>query len=164
MIPISQGRAGGASKIASNYHRPEIRVNMARSGIDGTITAFAGLYRDEVLAHRTRRVRLLGRKCRPKLMKTFLGYELLLGRRRITCPDLVTARYLRIFGELGCAVIEIPYDPTRTDRLLPQMEELFEWIRREGEKLPPAASRRIFRKVRLRLRESEARALHSTME
>lgn len=129
---------------------------MEERSIDEAIAAFAALYRNAVLTHRTRRVTLLGRKCRPKLMKTFLGYELLMGRRRITCPDLVTARYLRVFGELGCGEIEMPYDPTRTARLLPDLEALFERIV-EGGVPSPATARGVFRRVRRRLRESENR-------
>lgn len=83
------------------------------------------LYSQHVLPGRTRTVRLLGRKCSVQLMKTFLGYELKMGRKRVTCPDLTTARYLKIFAELGLKEVEIPYDPTRTAALLPDLREAY---------------------------------------
>ena len=35
---------------------------------------------------------------------------------------MVTARYLKVFTELGCRSIRLPYDPTVTDRILPELE------------------------------------------
>lgn len=83
------------------------------------------IYCEDVLSQRTRQVPLLGRKCRPQLMVTFLGFELKLNRKRITCPDMTTARYLIIFAELGLPSVAIPYDPVQTARLLPELEEAF---------------------------------------
>ena len=82
------------------------------------------IYRSGTSDSRTRRVRLLGRKCEPVILKTFLGYELQMSRTRLNCPDLATARYLKIFAEMGCAGIEIPYDPTVTADIIPHLEEL----------------------------------------
>ena len=42
--------------------------------------------------------------------------------KRVPCPDLVTARYLKLFTELGCRSIKLPYDPTVTDRIIPELE------------------------------------------
>ena len=58
-------------------------------------------------------------------MYTFLGFELKLSRKRITCPDMVTARYLMLFAEMGMDAVSIPYDPTQTARLLPETRERF---------------------------------------
>lgn len=82
------------------------------------------IYRSGTDDSKTRRVRLLGRKCEPVILKTFLGYELQMRRTRLNCPDLATARYLKIFAEIGCAGIEVPYDPTVTAEILPRLEEL----------------------------------------
>jgi len=35
---------------------------------------------------------------------------------------MVTARYLKLFTELGCRSIRLPYDPTITSRPLPELE------------------------------------------
>ncbi len=115
------------------------------------------LYCDHVLPGRSRTVRLLGRKCSARLMRTFLGYELKMGRRRVTCPDITTARYLKIFAELGLKEVEIPYDPTRTAALLPKLQEAFLQLNRSVEqetgsaKQRQLAQRRLYARVRAAL-------------
>ena len=86
-------------------------------------------YCQQVVPFKTRRVLLPGRKCAARIMYTFLGYEVKAGKRRLNCPDLVTARYVRIFAELGMKHILIPYDPTRTGRLIDRLERQFEKLR-----------------------------------
>jgi hypothetical protein len=100
------------------------------------IATFAAIYRKEVLTNKTRTVELLGRKCKPRLMRTLLGYELLLSRKRVACPDKITAHYLKIFAELGMKSIEIPYDPTITAEVLPRLKGVFERLK---ERLNPSA-------------------------
>ena len=48
---------------------------------------------------------------------TLLGIELKVGRRRMLCPDLATARYLAVFARIGCRSVAIPYDITKISRL-----------------------------------------------
>jgi len=79
-------------------------------------------YREQVLNQKTRTIRLLGRKSSAKIIHTLLGYEVQALYKRIQCPDLVTARYLRLFSELGCHSIKLPYDPTLTEKLIPEFE------------------------------------------
>jgi hypothetical protein len=86
------------------------------------------IYRREVLTQKTRTVRLLGVKCAAKIIQTLLGYEVQAAHKRIHCPDLVTARYLKLFSELGCHSIRLPYDPTVTARLIPIMESALQSI------------------------------------
>lgn len=86
------------------------------------------IYRREVLTQKTRTVRLLGVKCAAKIIQTLLGYEVQAVHKRIHCPDLVTARYLKLFSELGCHSIRLPYDPTVTARLIPTMESALQSI------------------------------------
>ncbi len=81
-------------------------------------------YRQKVLSQKTRNIRLLGRKCSATIINTLLGYEVKASYKRIQCPDLVTARYLRLFSELGCHSIQLPYDPTLTAQLIPEFEAL----------------------------------------
>jgi hypothetical protein len=45
-----------------------------------------------------------------EILHTLLGVELKVGRKRLSCPDLSTARYLRIFARLGVNEVAVPYD------------------------------------------------------
>jgi len=98
-------------------------------------------------------------------MKTLLGFELQLGRKRITCPDLTTARYLSVFAELGVKTIRIPYDPTRTALILAELEESFANLKREaeeevgGERDLKRQVRGVYRMVRAELAKSESEIL-----
>jgi len=80
------------------------------------------IYQRNVLSGKTRTIRLLGRKYPARILHTLLGYEVQASYKRIQCPDMVTARYLRLFTELGCRSIKLPYDPTVTASLVPEME------------------------------------------
>jgi hypothetical protein len=93
--------------------------------------ALIAAYREQVLPQKTRTIRLLGRKSSAKILHTLLGYEVQASYKRIQCPDLVTARYLRVFSELGCHSIKLPYDPTLTEKLIPEIEALLEGIKKE---------------------------------
>lgn len=82
----------------------------------------AEIYQKNVLSGKTRTIQLLGRKQPAKILNTLLGYEVQASYKRIQCPDMVTARYLKLFTELGCRSIRLPYDPTITASILPHME------------------------------------------
>jgi hypothetical protein len=58
----------------------------------------------------------------PEIHHTLLGIELKIGRRRMLCPDLATARYLAVFARAGCAAVAIPYDITRISHLADELE------------------------------------------
>jgi hypothetical protein len=87
-----------------------------------SLTHLVEAYREKVLSQKTRTIRLLGKKNPAKILHTLLGYEVQAAYKRIQCPDLVTARYIRLFSELGCHSIQLPYDPTFTARLIPEFE------------------------------------------
>jgi hypothetical protein len=89
------------------------------------------IYREQVLSQQTRTIRLLGRKNPAKIIHTLLGFEVQASYKRIQCPDMVTARYLRLFSELGCHSIKLPYDPTLTEKLIPELEAMIEGIQEE---------------------------------
>jgi len=99
--------------------------------ISDIATDILALYRSIAGDSRTRRVKLHGRKCNPVILKTFLGVELQMGRTRLNCPDLTTARYLEFFAEIGCADILIPYDPTVTAEVTPRLEKMFAELKEE---------------------------------
>jgi hypothetical protein len=120
------------------------------------------IYRQKVLPQKTRTMRLLGRKCSAEIVNTLLGYEVIASHKRINCPDLVTARYIKIFTELGCHSIKLPYDPTITALLIPDLESgvqgIAEAIRRlfpRDLRLQQYVTREIYRIVRRQIRAAQ---------
>jgi|GEM_PF-797498 len=107
-------------------HRKILAVSQSPAELQGGLIE---VYRREVLAQKTRTVRLLGIKSDAKIIQTLLGYEVQARHKRINCPDLATARYLRLFSALGCHSIRMPYDPTATARLIPLMERALQFIK-----------------------------------
>ncbi|HXK59722.1 MAG TPA: hypothetical protein PLP42_07470 [Acidobacteriota bacterium] len=118
------------------------------------IARLVDLYTERVLKRPHREVTLRGRKCRARIMQTLLGLEVKAGRKRITCPDLATARYLRVFAEIGLPSVRIPYDPTVTRSLVSEVESSLEAIKTTG---PPEGRRqcRVFGKLRTELQRAE---------
>ncbi len=132
--------------------------------IAGEIERIRQIYCWDVLRNRSRTVQLPGRKCDPRILETFLGYEVQAGKKRITCPDAVSARYLKIFVELGFKDVQIPYDPTRTALIVTGLEGALSRIKellhhrhteRSGRQ---AALRRTYRKIRIVCRCPEGTA------
>jgi hypothetical protein len=72
------------------------------------------VYVERVLKSRTRAYQFptLPKNANVEIHHTLLGIELQVGRSRMLCPDLATARYLSVFARLGCATVAIPYDIT----------------------------------------------------
>ena len=56
------------------------------------------------------------------IQHTLLGVELKIGRHRILCPDLATARYLQVFSRLDCREVAVPYDITKISRIADELE------------------------------------------
>ena len=89
------------------------------------------IYRERVLAMRTRShtVPVPAKKARDagvEILHTLLGIELKVGRRRISCPDLATARYLSVFARAGVAEVAVPYDITKISRLADELESAWQ--------------------------------------
>lgn len=84
----------------------------------------ADVYRDRVLADRTRRYELNLSKApaNVEILHTLLGIELKIGQRRLLCPDLATARFLQVFARIGVAAVAIPYDITQVSRAADELE------------------------------------------
>jgi hypothetical protein len=82
------------------------------------------IYRERVLTLRTRSHHLeVPPKANSVLTQhTLLGVELKVGRRRMLCPDLATARYLGVFARAGCADVAVPYDITKISSLADELE------------------------------------------
>lgn len=82
------------------------------------------IYRERILRMRTRsyHLGLIGKTSAIEIQHTLLGIELKIGRRRMLCPDLATARYLSVFARAGCADVALPYDISRISPLADQLE------------------------------------------
>jgi len=87
------------------------------------------IYRERILKLRTRSYHFESAKpaARVDIQHTLLGVELKVGRRRLLCPDLATARYLSIFARLGCQDVAVPYDITKISHLADELES--SWYR-----------------------------------
>ena len=86
----------------------EIRQQLSDSWI-------ADVYQKKVRSQRTRAFHLViaEREHKPEILHTLLGVELKIGNRRFACPDLATARYMRVFARLGVRDFAVPYDITK---------------------------------------------------
>ena len=85
------------------------------------------IYRDRILKLRTRSYHFDKLKGVIAIQHTLLGVELKIGKKRLLCPDLATARYLSVFARAGCNDVAIPYDITKISRLADEMES--SWFR-----------------------------------
>ncbi|HEV2834444.1 MAG TPA: hypothetical protein VGW58_03950 [Pyrinomonadaceae bacterium] len=87
------------------------------------------IYRERILKLRTRSYHFATATV-PKsvdIQHTLLGVELKVGRKRLLCPDLATARYLSVFARLGCKDVALPYDITKISQLADELES--SWYR-----------------------------------
>lgn len=87
------------------------------------------IYRERILKLRTRSYHfaLEGITKRVLIQHTLLGVELKVGRKRLLCPDLATARYLAVFARLGSTDVAVPYDITKISQLADELES--SWYR-----------------------------------
>ena len=87
------------------------------------------IYRERILKLRTRSYHFdtVNTSARVLIQHTLLGVELKLGRKRLLCPDLATARYLSVFARLGCQDVALPYDITKISHLADELES--SWYR-----------------------------------
>jgi hypothetical protein len=87
------------------------------------------IYRERILKLRTRSYHFdtINPFARVEIQHTLLGVELKLGRKRLLCPDLATARYLSVFARLGCKDVALPYDITKISHLADELES--SWYR-----------------------------------
>jgi hypothetical protein len=87
------------------------------------------IYRERILKLRTRSYHFAfeGVPKRVLIQHTLLGVELKVGRMRLLCPDLATARYLSVFARLGAKDVAVPYDITKISQLADELES--SWYR-----------------------------------
>ena len=82
------------------------------------------IYRERILKLRTRAYEFppIPKGVSPEIQHTLLGTELKVGRHRLLCPDLATARYLSVFARAGCVRVAIPYDITKVSHAADELE------------------------------------------
>jgi hypothetical protein len=86
------------------------------------------IYQKRVRSQRTRAIHLdiPERESTAEIQYTLLGIELKIGKRRVACPDLATARYLRVFARLGCRRFAIPYNITKVSVAADELETVWQ--------------------------------------
>ncbi|MFL6254659.1 MAG: hypothetical protein ACJ74T_06530 [Pyrinomonadaceae bacterium] len=86
------------------------------------------IYRERILPLRTRAhaVPVAAKNVAVEVQHTLLGIELKVGRRRVSCPDFATARYLSVFARAGVARVAVPYDITKISRLADDLESAWQ--------------------------------------
>lgn len=95
------------------------------------------VYEEKVRSLRTRSYdfEVPQRENSAEILHTLLGIELKVGKRRMACPDLSTARYLRVFARLGCRSVAVPYDVSVIPGLADELESSWQIaILRIGER------------------------------
>jgi hypothetical protein len=82
------------------------------------------IYRGRLLKLRTRSYQFPApaKHAKPEIHHTLLGIELKIGKHRLLCPDLATARYLAVFARIGCRAVAIPYDITKISLAADELE------------------------------------------
>ena len=87
------------------------------------------IYRERILRLRTRSYHFdaVNPKARIVIQHTLLGVELKIGRRRLLCPDLATARYLSVFARIGVSDVAVPYDITKISHIADELDS--SWYR-----------------------------------
>lgn len=107
------------------------------------------IYSGKIRSQRTRSVRIdsPARENIAEIQYTLLGIELRIGKKRLVCPDLATARYLRAFARIGCREIAVPYDITRISTLADELETAWQQtlliLAEQTKNEPGAKARRI---------------------
>lgn len=116
------------------------------------------IYRDQVLKAPTRSYNLGPIKGHPRvsIQQTLLGVELKIGHRRLSCPDIGTARYLAIFAKVGCHKVVVPYNITKIPPVADQLESswhrMLSRIERHAVGRPESFKTRIRRRLIDKLR------------
>ena len=111
------------------------------------------IYRERILTLRTRSHKVVPavRGAIVEVQHTLLGIELKVGRKRISCPDLATARYLSVFARVGCSEVAVPYDITRISHFADDLESSWQRMILLAEHLTEGRGRSFAARVRANL-------------
>jgi hypothetical protein len=87
------------------------------------------LYSEKIRVLRTRAYALgiPAKENEAEILHTLLGIELKVGKRRLSCPDLSTARYLRVFARLGIGDVAVPYDISKIAAFADEFESAWQF-------------------------------------
>ncbi|HKX28170.1 MAG TPA: hypothetical protein VJ302_10780 [Blastocatellia bacterium] len=123
----------------------------------------SAIYRDRVRTIRTRRHQLSApaKKVEVEVMHTLLGIELKIGKRRLLCPDLSTARYLAVFARFGVSEVAVPYDITQISRLADDLESSWHRMLMLAEHLTIERSGALRNRVRAGLIANQRLEVHA---
>ncbi|MEO6051650.1 MAG: hypothetical protein ABIP78_10010, partial [Pyrinomonadaceae bacterium] len=82
------------------------------------------IYSQRIRPQRTRSISIEvpERENQAEIQYTLLGIELQVGKHRFACPDLATARYMRVFARIGCREFAVPYDITKISTVADDLE------------------------------------------
>lgn len=82
------------------------------------------IYTDKIRTLRTRAYTLgvPSKENEAEILHTLLGIELKVRKKRLSCPDLSTARYLRTFARIGVDEVAVPYDISKIAAFADQLE------------------------------------------
>lgn len=120
------------------------------------------LYLKKVRSQRTRSVQIVvpARLNAAEIQYTLLGIELKVGRRRHSCPDLATARYMRVFARIGVADFAMPYDITKISVVADELETAWQKLllvaKASGKELSEQGKKRALNQLMKTLREEIA--------
>ncbi len=120
------------------------------------------LYLKKVRSQRTRSVQIVvpARLNAAEIQYTLLGIELKVGRRRHSCPDLATARYMRVFARIGVADFAMPYDITKISVVADELETAWQKLllvaKASTEELSEQGKKRALNQLMKTLREEIA--------
>jgi hypothetical protein len=147
---VAEHPSAGAGRNPRPVRADDIVAEVVRLMNGGTVPE---IYRERVLGQRTRRFELGAAKAgaQVEVLHTLLGIELKLGRRRLLCPDLATARYLRVFARLGVSTVAVPYDITQVSRIADELESAWHRTLLIAEHAAAGRSDRVRALVRTRL-------------
>ncbi len=120
IVALQTQKVGAVSSLASLA--AEVRQQLGEAWLPQ-------IYREQILTKRTRayNLELPAKQGNAEVQYTLLGVELKIGRRRVMCPDLATARYLSVFARTGNPDFALPYDISQLSRLADELE--FAWHR-----------------------------------
>ena len=111
------------------------------------------IYRERILKMRTRAYHFppFAKNAQPEIHHTLLGIELKVGRHRMLCPDLATARYLAVFARTGIGAVAIPYDITTVSAIADELESSWQRMLLLAEEMTKNANKAVRTRIRRRL-------------
>lgn len=126
------------------------------------------IYAKKVRPTRTRSVHIdvPTRENLAEIQYTLLGIELKVGKRRFACPDLATARYMRVFARIGVLDFAMPYDITKISPLADELETAWqragiliaELTRKDADHAKKRARTKLIKAMRTEIEEAGAGA------